>query len=146
MNAKKWCDMLCGVHEDYRHINLGLLLFRVVLGIAFIFHGWSKVGDMQGALMMLGSFGVPAWLAYIAAYTEFLGGVALIFGIATRFAGIMLTIFMVVAIYLVHLSKGYSMMNGGYEYQLLLLSGVIFIGLVGPGKYSLHHSFCKGKH
>jgi putative oxidoreductase len=145
MNAKKWCNTLCGVDESHKQLDLALLILRLVLGFAFIYHGWSKVSAMDGAIAMFSSMGVGTTLTYIAAYTEFLGGLAMLLGIVTRFAGGMLAIFMVVAIYLVHLSKGYSMMNGGYEYQLLLLAGVIFVGLVGPGKYSLHEKFCKGK-
>jgi putative oxidoreductase len=143
MNAKQICGTLCGVSENYKNIDIALLIFRVVLGAAFIYHGWSKVSDMNGAMMMFSSMGVGTVVAYIASYVEFLGGVAILLGIMTRLAGFLLTIFMAVAIYMVHLDKGYSMMNGGYEYQLLLIAGVILVGVVGPGKFSLHENFCK---
>lgn len=143
MNAKKICSTLCGVDENHSHLDLALFLLRIVLGAAFIFHGWSKVSGMEGTVSMFASMGVGTFLTYIAAYTEFLGGVAILLGVITRLAGGMLAIFMIAAIYLVHLDKGYSMMNGGYEYQLLLLVSVVLVALVGPGKYSLHESFCK---
>lgn len=143
MDAKKICGTLCGVHADNRNLDLGLLLLRLALAAAFIFHGWAKVSAMDGTVSMFASMGVGSVITYIAAYVEFLGGIALLAGIMTRLVGGLLAIFMIVAIYLVHLSKGYSMMNGGYEYQLLLLVGVVVVALVGPGKYSLHENFCK---
>jgi putative oxidoreductase len=143
MNAKKWCGTLCGVDESHKKLDIALLIFRLVLGCAFIYHGWGKVSDMSGTIVMFSSMGVGTFMTYVAAYTEFLGGLAIFTGVVTRLAGIFLSIFMLTAIYLVHLDKGYSMMSGGYEYQLLLLAGVVLVWLVGPGKYSVHERFCK---
>lgn len=134
--------MFCGFTNNSKNLDSALLILRVVLGVAFIFHGWAKVSSIDGAVVMLTSMGVPVFVAYIAMFVEFLGGVALLLGVCTRLASYLLSVFMVVAIYLVHLSKGYSMMNGGYEYQLLLLAGVIFFAMVGPGKYSVHDKWC----
>ena len=142
MNGKKWCAMLCAVPENHKNQDLALLILRLVVGAAFIYHGYSKVSAMDGAIQMFASMGVGTVLTYIAAYTEFLGGIAIFLGVATRLAGGLLTVFMASAIYLVHLSKGYGMMNGGYEYQLLLLVCVLYFALVGPGKYSVHASYC----
>ena len=137
------CGWLCGVPENNTQLDKGLLLLRLVVGFAFVFHGWGKISDMNGAVAMFTSMGSPVLIAYIAILTEFFGGVALILGVATRFAGWMLTIFMFVAIYLVHLSNGYSMANKGYEYQLLLLVCALFFAIVGPGKFSMHNNWCK---
>ena len=136
------CDMFCGEKQS-EYTSWAFLALRVVVAIAFIFHGWSKVSAMDGAIAMFSSMGVGTFMTYVAAYVEFLGGVALLLGVATRLAGGLLAVFMLVAIYLVHFDKGYSMMNGGYEYQLLLLVSVIYFALAGPGEYSLHRKFCQ---
>ncbi len=146
MNVKKWCNILCGETEDRRHLNVALLILRLVVGLAFVTHGWGKVSNMEGTIGMFASMNMGILMAYLASYVEFLGGAALLLGVATRFAGGLLTIFMVAAIYLVKMGNGYSMMNQGYEYELLLLVCALFIALVGPGKYSLHEKYCKGKH
>lgn len=143
MNLKKVCNTLCGLGDNTKYTDAALLLLRVVLAVAFIFHGWAKVSAMDGVVPMFASMGVGTIMTYIASYVEFLGGIALLIGAMTRLVGGLLAIFMVVAIYLVHLERGYSMMNGGYEYQLLLLVGVIFFALVGPGKYSASAQICK---
>lgn len=135
--------MACGNYEGTSsNMDNALLVLRIVLGVAFIYHGWSKVSGMEGTIQMFSSMGVGMWLTYIASYVEFLGGIALLLGMATRLTTALLTVFMLAAIYLVHLSKGYSMMNGGYEYQLLIIAGLIVLWLVGPGKLSLHRKVC----
>lgn len=141
MIPKKICDMCCG-NFDTKNLDLALLILRVVLGIAFIYHGWPKVSGMEGTVAMFGSMGVPAWLTYIAAYVELLGGIVLLAGGATKLVTSLLGVFMLAAIYLVHLDKGYSMMAGGYEYQLLIIAGLAVINLVGPGAYSAHRKVC----
>jgi len=143
MNAKKMCDMLCGVPSDHRNLDLALLLIRLSLGATFIFHGWMKVSDIDSTITMFSTMGIGTMLTYIAAYTEFLGGIAILVGIITRFASIGLSILMIVAISIIHFKNGFNMMNQGYEYQLLILVTTIAIGLMGPGKYSLHDSWCK---
>lgn len=143
MNVKKWCDTLCGVPHDHKNLDLALLLIRLSLGATFIFHGWMKVSNIDGAIGMFASMGIGTMLTYVAAYTEFLGGVAILLGIMTRLAGGLLSVFMVVAIAVVHFKNGFNMANSGYEYQLLILVCTIAIGLVGPGKYSLHNKVCK---
>ncbi len=137
------CDVACGPSQRLTNLDYALLLLRVVVGAAFIFHGWSKVSGMEGTVAMFASMGIGAAVTYIAAYVEFLGGIALVLGGATRLVTALLGIFMLVAIYLVHLDKGYSMMAGGYEYQLLILAVVIALGMVGPGKYSAHEYICE---
>lgn len=140
---QKICDTFCGPAFNKEYYDLAVLALRLVVGFAFVYHGWMKVGNMEGAVTMFSAMGIGAALTYVAAYVEFLGGLALMFGALTKLASGLLAIFMIAAIYLVHLSKGYNTMAGGYEYQLLLLVAVIFFGLVGPGKYAAHEYICK---
>lgn len=137
MKLDRMADLICGPSLDTKNLNLGLLLLRVVLGVAFIYHGWPKVNDIGSTISMFSSMNIGVMMTYIAAYTEFLGGVAILLGALNRLAAWLLAAFMVAAIYLVHINNGYSAMANGYEYQLLLLVGVVFLALVGPGKYSV---------
>jgi len=143
MNARKICGFVCAVPHDHRNLDLALLLIRLSLGAIFIAHGWAKVSNIDGAIAMFASMGIGTMLTYVAAYTELLGGIAILLGVATRLAGGLLSVVMVVAIALVHFKNGFDMANGGYEYQLLILVCAIAIAIVGPGKYSLHDKWCK---
>jgi putative oxidoreductase len=82
---------------------------------------------------LVGMLGIPAALAYFVAYAELLGGIALLFGMFVEYIAPLFTIIMVFAIYLVHWSKGFNNMNGGYEFQFLLLFSTIALSLVGSG-------------
>jgi putative oxidoreductase len=122
MIPKKVCDMLCGEYSiNGKCYDAAMLILRVAVGFAFIYHGWAKVGNMENAIQMFSNMQVGVVLAYIASYVEFLGGIAILLGGLTRLATTLLGIFMVVAIYLVHLNNGYNAMAGGFEYQLLLI-------------------------
>lgn len=115
-------------------------LLRVVTGFVFLFHGWEKVfvmGVDNFTGMMLAELPASGLLGYIVSYGEILAGLALILGVFTHWAGKFYVIIMLGAIFLVHADKGYSVMNGGYEYQLILLVlGLLFM-THGAGKYSL---------
>jgi putative oxidoreductase len=117
--------------------DVGLLLVRIAVGLVFIHAGWGKVTDTAAVVGFFAGLGIPAWLAYVVAYVEFLGGIALVLGVFARYVGILLAIIMLVAIWKVHWVNGFSSANGGYEYQLVLLLASLAITTSGAGKYSL---------
>ena len=77
--------------------------------------------------------GLPPWLGYVSALTEFLGGIFLILGLLTRFCAFLVTINMLVALVRVNLHKGYS----GAEYSIALAAMAFLILVAGPGKAAL---------
>jgi DoxX len=66
---------------------LGLLVLRMTLGLILVAHGSHKVyGHMQEYGGYIHSLGMPAWLGYVSALIEFVGGILLIAGLLTRCA------------------------------------------------------------
>jgi len=99
---------------------LGLLVMRLVLGAIMIAHGYHKVwGGFHHHMDFVGSLGLPRWLAYLSAGTEFFGGIAIVLGLLTRFFALAFVIEMAVAIWKVHFKNG-LMGNGGFEFPLAL--------------------------
>jgi putative oxidoreductase len=99
---------------------LALLVMRLVLGAIMIAHGYHKVfGGFHHHMDMVGSLGLPHWLAYLSAGTEFFGGIGIVLGLFTRFFSLAFVIEMAVAIWKVHFKNG-LMGNGGYEFPLAL--------------------------
>ena len=117
--------------------DLGIFLMRLALGIAFIYHGWMKMQSMEMTIGFFGTLGMGAFWAYVATYTELIGGIALILGIFVRYAGLLLAVTMAVAIMTVHWEKGFSLMQGGYEYAFVLMIGSLALVTTGAGMYSL---------
>lgn len=123
----------------YTAADWGLFFVRVVLGVIFFMHGAQKVLGMfggpglEGTVGFMGKMGVPAFLAYVSAFTEFLGGIFLVFGFLSRISAIGLFINMLVAVALVHLKNGFFMQTQGYEYNLALMAMTIGVAIGGPG-------------
>lgn len=118
-------------------IGTALLLLRVVIGLAFILHGWPKVQDVAG---FASKMQVPWILGAAAAYSEFLGGILLILGLLTPLASLMIGAVMLVAMFKVHLAAGDPFVNPGgasYELAAVYLTAMIAFLLTGPGAYSV---------
>jgi putative oxidoreductase len=95
-----------------------LLVMRLVLGAVLITHGYHKVfGGFHHHMDTVGSLGLPRWMAYLSAGTEFFGGIAIVLGLFTRFFALAFVIEMAVAIWKVHFKNGFNG-PGGYEYPL----------------------------
>lgn len=114
--------------------DLGLLLIRVGLAVVFIAHGWQKFAAMDKTIGFFGTLGFGAFFAYLVAAIELLGGIAMLVGIGTHYAGLALAAVMVAAIYLVKYNKGFL---GGYEFDLTLLLAALGITLTGPGAQTI---------
>jgi putative oxidoreductase len=123
------------------------LVLRLIVGIVFLAHGWGKAfGSAPGLdawLGMAAGLSIPAWLAYVIAYGELLGGLALILGFATEYFALLLAAIMLGAIFLVHLKNG-LIGPQGYEYPLTLFAASMALALSGASKLSLDAKCCKG--
>ena len=84
--------------------SVGLLLLRLVMGAAFVLHGWPKIQNPLGWMGPQAS--VPAIFQALAALAEFGGGMALIVGLLTRLASLGIATNMIVALAIVHLPQG----------------------------------------
>ena len=87
----------------------GALVMRLVLGIIMVRHGYDKIvpsGALYNFSHMVTRLHLPVWLGYVAAFTEFFGGMLLIVGLLTRFAAFMMAFEMAVAILKIHLHGG----------------------------------------
>lgn len=91
MSAAKFIDFLAP------------LLLRLYLGPIFVFAGWKKISGIENTIAWFGNaeWGLglpfPDVLAWMAAGTEFFGGMLLIVGVAVRWVSIPLMITMLVA-------------------------------------------------
>jgi putative oxidoreductase len=122
---------------------LGLVVLRCALGVIMIAHGKVKLfGGMHDFTGLVAQIGMPHWMAYLAAFTEFVGGILLIAGLGTRFVGIAMTIEMSVAIAKVHWSHGLKG-PGGFEFPLALAAIAFSLIWTGAGAISLDWLFGK---
>jgi len=127
--------------------DLGLLIFRVALGIVFLAHGYLKVFvfglasgyDVFEAHTIWHINMVPGWFVYPAAFIEWVGGFMLIFGYKVKLAAIPLGA-VAFGAGAVHFENGWnytSKPDGGWEYGIFLFICCIVIYLLGAGSRSL---------
>ena len=76
-------------------------------------------------------------LPALAMFLETVGAVCIIVGLFTRFFAAALAIEMGIAFLVVHMSKGFAVGQGGFEYVLLLGIVLFAIAIRGGGPYSV---------
>src|SRR5688572_9264253 len=119
--------------------DFGLLIFRLALGAVFIAHGGQKMfgwwggKGLEATVNGMAEGGIPMALGYLAAFTEFFGGIAMVIGLLSRLAGLGLAITMAVAVFKVHFADGFF----EYEFPLVLMLLALGLMLTGPGKLAV---------
>ncbi|HJZ57792.1 MAG TPA: DoxX family protein [Gemmataceae bacterium] len=119
--------------------SAGLLLLRLAVGAAFVFHGLPKV---QNPLGWMGSEApVPGILQAAAAVAEFGGGIALVLGVVTRLAALGIIGVMVGALATYHLPQGHPFVGkpgeSSSELAVVYLAASVLFLLAGPGRFSV---------
>jgi len=115
--------------------SCGLAVLRIAVGAVILTHGYKKVFHMHlgGVAGFFGHLGIPlpTLSAIVVMTVEFVGGILLITGLATRIPAALIAVDMLVALLVVHFRNGY--IKSGGELPLLLLAGAICLALSGGG-------------
>lgn len=126
-----------------------LTIVRLVFGIVFFAHGAQKALGWFGGYGYSGTMGfftqmhIPWIFGNLAIAAEFLGGIGLIVGALTRVAAFGISMNMLVAVWMVHLSNGFFMnwtgqqKGEGFEYHLLALTIALILMVKGGGAFSV---------
>lgn len=124
--------------------SIGLLLLRLVVGLAFMFHGWDKI---QSPMSWMGPEGPPGILQALAAISEFGNGLAWILGLLFPLSSLGVLCTMAVATHFHAIVRGDPFVGkeGSYELALVYLIVAIMFILTGPGKYSLDNKIFGSK-
>jgi putative oxidoreductase len=143
---------------------MGLLLLRLGVGGTMMSHGYPKLfggpgkkppeqvakvlgpnwapffenSGPEGFAAGLERMGIPYPLAgaYASGIAEFFGGMALVLGLKTRLAALMIIGNLSVAIWKAHWQRGFFG-EGGFEFPMSLATGAATLGLTGPGAISV---------
>ena len=133
MNWKQW------VFGDFHggRVGAGLLVLRVIAGVAFMFHGWGKI--QQPFSWMGPDAGMPGLLQFLAALSEFGGGLAWVLGALMPLASFGILSTMAVATYTHAVVRGdpFVGQGGSYEPALVYFCIALLFLLTGPGRFSV---------
>lgn len=124
--------------------DLSLLVFRVVIGIVLLAHGYNHVwggGRIAGTARWFESLGMrPGRLhAWTASVTELGAGALLVVGLLTPLAGGAVIGVLLVALITNHWRNGFFIFRPGegYEYVLVLVASGFLLCGTGAGRLSL---------
>lgn len=123
--------------------DIMLLIGRILLGWIFVRSGFPKLFTIDAVMATYPGRGLPPMLAYVAVPVEFFGGLALIFGIATRYVAIVMAIFVVVATFSSHAYWTFTdaamrrAQDSNFYKNMAILGGIAFLFVCGAGRLSL---------
>jgi putative oxidoreductase len=116
---------------------LGLLVLRLALGTAFMFHGYPKlISDTPQAIQMMTRMGFPGYCAYIVGVLELFGGGLLVIGLFTRGVALLFAIEMGIALAKVHIPAVGIYAVGKYELPLVFGAAALALATTGAGLIS----------
>jgi putative oxidoreductase len=119
-----------------KSLNLGLLSLRLGAGLIMAFgHGLGKLPPSEGFIGFVGSIGFPSAIlfAWLAALSEFVGGLFVSLGLATRVSSLFLALTMAGAAFGAHGADPFAKQEKAILYLIMFLT----MFFTGPGKYSV---------
>ena len=122
--------------------SLGLLLVRIVFGLAFVLHGLPKAAHPFSWADKFAP-GLPPWLQLLVAIAEVGGGLLLLFGALHPLGAALLAGDMIGAFLTVTLPHGGTVFIDdragavSFEKNAIYLAVALGLLLTGPGRYAL---------
>ena len=124
---------------------LGLLVFRLHLGVVMVEAGWPKLGTNDWFTQQVADLGFtwpsPVLWAGLAAWGEFVGGIMLILGLGTRWAAVQLSFQFFVISFLWY---GKPEFFTGMYVQQEMFWGFVLLLATGAGRWSVD-AWLRGK-
>jgi putative oxidoreductase len=119
-----------------------LLLGRVLPGWIFILSGWRKLVDIPAFVATMPRRDLPAFLGYVAPFVEFIGGILLVIGLATRYAALMMLLFVIIATFSSHRYWSYpeaqqAAQHGNFWKNVSMMGGTVLLFITGAGRYAV---------
>jgi putative oxidoreductase len=121
-----------------------LFLGRVLMAFIFVESGFGKLMDIGGFTASLASKGVPlaAVFGVVGPCVEFFGGLAVLLGLQTRYAALLLAVFTVVATAISHRYWEFSdaarrAQEVNFNKNICIVGGFLLLTATGGGRFSL---------
>jgi putative oxidoreductase len=137
-----------GVEDLPAHVDAGLLVLRVLVGVTFSLHGFQKLfgwfagGGFEGTARWFASlgFGDGRVATAMAGGSEIAGGLGMASGLLTPLAAAAMIGVMTVAALVNRAEGGFWSASKGWELNGYLIVVAWAVATTGPGRYSLDHA------
>ena len=124
-----------------------ILLARIMIGLIFVMSGWPKLMNYSGTVAGIAKRGVPDFLAYLAPPVEFFGGLAIMLGLFTEAAAILMVVFTIIATITSHRfwefsdPAQYRAQNTNFFKNVTMIGGMLLLFVTAGGRYSVDALF-----
>ena len=110
---------------------------RVFISGVFLLSGFSKIGNYDGTLGWMESFGLPGFLLIPAIILEIIAPILIIIGYQTRIAAAALSLFCLATAIIFHTDFSDQMQFVAFMKNLALAGGFLFLVVNGARGYCL---------
>jgi putative oxidoreductase len=125
-----------------KSLSAGLLWLRILAGLSIARIGYGKIFEGQLSQLISGltamGFPAPTLFGWLAALSEFAGGICIALGFGTRVAALFFFVTMNVAFWKAHAADPFAVKMPAYLYGTI--AGALI--LTGAGRFSLDALFC----
>jgi putative oxidoreductase len=132
-----YSDRMAALWQDFL-----LLVGRILLGWIFFQSGWQKLGTIPAYSKTFPRRGLQEWMAYVSVPAEFVGGIFLILGFATRYTCLVLIFFLIVASFSSHAywsvpPEQRANQSSHFWKNISMMGGMITLFVTSAGRLSL---------
>ena len=113
------------------------LVARIFISGIFLLSGFNKIGNYDGTVGWMESFGLPGFLLIPAIILEILAPVLVIIGYQTRIAAGVLSLFCIATAIIFHNNFSEQMQLIAFMKNIALAGGFLFLVVNGAKGYSL---------
>ncbi len=124
-------------------INILDLLARISISALFIINGFFKIGNYDGTIGWMESFGIPGILIIPAIIIEIVAPLLIMIGYKAKIAAGLLSIFCIATAVIFHNEFSDQMQLTSFLKNIALAGGFIFIFINGTKDFSLDKKFSK---
>ena len=121
--------------------NVILLVARVLMAYIFLFAGYNKALNTEPTQQFMQHLGLPGLFAYLVILLELGSGLAVLLGVYTRIAALLLAGFCMLTALLVHFHPADPGNMLHFMKNLCMAGGFLMLAVNGAGSLSLGHKF-----
>lgn len=127
--------------------DIALLIARIIAGVTLVAHGWHRwqIAGLDSQLALLEQAGIPYGYGLTIATIAFeiVGGVLLVFGLATPLIALGMVVLNVTVILTTRAESGFYQYTGGWEYNAIQAALGLLLMVFGSGRAGLDHLFVR---
>lgn len=113
------------------------LVARILLSAIFVTAGINKISGYEGTQAYMESHGLPGGLLPLVIALEVIGGLAVLLGVLSRWAGLALAAFCIASAFIFHFNFADQAQATNFMKNICMAGGFLLLFANGSGRYAL---------